>query len=161
MMVYFTVPGDPRGKERPRFSRYNGRVYTPDRTIAYQQFVMEQYRTMAHGLRFEDDEELVVYIAANFKIPQRVPKRKLEQYMDGTIRPKRVPDCDNIAKIILDSLQPDKKHPEPAAFNDDKQVVKLVVEKFYAPEPFVAVFIASRADYEAYGFPEDSNGRMD
>ena len=161
MMVYFVVPGDPKGKDRPRFSRYSGTVYTPEPTHAYQELVREQYKTMAHGLHFDDDEELVVYIAANFKIPKSASKLKVQKMLNGEIRPKKVPDTDNIAKIILDALQPDKRHPDPIAFKDDKQVVKLVVEKYYAPEPFVAVLVSSKADYEAYGFPEDSNGRMD
>ena len=161
MMVYFVVPGDPKGKDRPRFSRYSGTVYTPEPTHAYQELVREQYETMAHGLHFDDDEELVVYIAANFKIPKKVPKLKLAKMLDGEIRPKRVPDCDNVAKIILDALQPDKRHPDPIAFKDDKQVVKLVVEKYYAPTPFVAVYIASRTDYEAYGLGEVQDGGMD
>lgn len=159
MMVYFVVPGDPKGKDRPRFSRYSGTVYTPEKTHAYQRLVREQYETMAHGFRFDDDEELVVYISVNYKIPARTPKAKLQRMLDGEIRPKRVPDCDNVAKIILDALQPDKRHPDPIAFKDDKQVVKLVVEKYYAPTPFVSVYIASRADYEAYGLGEVQDGR--
>ena len=155
MMVYFVVPGDPRGKERPRVSGFrtgHAFIYTPDQTIQYQKLVREQYETMAHGFRFEDDDELVVYISANFKVPKSVSNLKAQKMLDGKIKPKKKPDCDNIAKIVLDALN-------GCAYKDDSRVIKLVVEKFYANDPFVAVFVASKADYEAYGFPEDSNGR--
>ena len=40
------------------------------------------------------------------------------------IRPTKKPDNDNIAKIILDALN-------GVAYQDDKQVVSLQVEKYY------------------------------
>ena len=44
------------------------------------------------------------------------------------------PDTDNIAKSILDSLN-------GIAYLDDKQVIKLVVEKYYAEVPSVSIEI--------------------
>ncbi len=41
-------------------------------------------------------------------------------------------DCDNIAKIILDSLN-------KIAYDDDKQVAELEVKKFYSSNPRVEV----------------------
>ena len=41
-------------------------------------------------------------------------------------------DCDNLAKIILDSLN-------GIAYEDDKQVVRLYVEKIYGEHPRVEV----------------------
>ena len=54
--------------------------------------------------------------------------------LDCEIFPTVKPDTDNIAKSILDSLN-------KIAYLDDKQVVKLEVEKYYSQMPSVAVMI--------------------
>ena len=48
------------------------------------------------------------------------------------IRPTVKPDCDNLAKSILDSLN-------GLAYHDDKQVVELVVKKYYAENAEVKI----------------------
>lgn len=50
------------------------------------------------------------------------------------IFPTVKPDTDNIAKSILDSLN-------GIAYLDDKQFVKLEVEKYYAQAPSVEIII--------------------
>ena len=54
--------------------------------------------------------------------------------LNNEIFPTVKPDTDNIAKSILDSLN-------KIAYLDDKQVVKLEVEKYYATSANVAVII--------------------
>lgn len=54
----------------------------------------------------------------------------LEQEISPTVKP----DTDNIAKSILDSLN-------GIAYLDDKQVIRLTVEKWYAEVPSVSVEI--------------------
>ena len=41
MEIKFTVPGPPKGKQRPRICRVNGRsvAYTPKQTIEYEKLV--------------------------------------------------------------------------------------------------------------------------
>jgi len=55
--------------------------------------------------------------------------------LEDEIYPTIKPDTDNIAKIILDSLN-------GIAYKDDKQVIRLSVEKRYAEEPSVSVWIS-------------------
>ena len=50
------------------------------------------------------------------------------------IRPAKKPDCDNIAKIILDSLN-------GIAYADDKQIISLSVEKYYGDTPKVCLIL--------------------
>ena len=52
--------------------------------------------------------------------------------MSGQIRPTQKPDADNIAKSVLDALN-------GLAYADDKQIVTLVVDKYYDEEPCVHV----------------------
>ena len=55
--------------------------------------------------------------------------------LNNEIYPTIKPDTDNIAKSILDSLN-------GIAYKDDKQVVKLNVDKRYNEEPSVRVWIS-------------------
>ena len=52
--------------------------------------------------------------------------------LNNEINVTKKPDCDNIAKIILDSLN-------KIAYHDDSQVVDLHVNKRYAEMPYVYV----------------------
>ena len=54
--------------------------------------------------------------------------------LKGDLRPIKKPDCDNIAKIILDALN-------GIAFHDDSQIVTLEVFKYYSERPKVYVDI--------------------
>jgi len=54
--------------------------------------------------------------------------------LDNKVFPTIKPDTDNIAKSILDSLN-------GIAYKDDKQVVRLKVDKYYAEIPSVSVEI--------------------
>jgi len=50
----------------------------------------------------------------------------------GFARPKKKPDCDNIAKIICDALN-------GIVYHDDSQVVDLEIRKYYSDEPKVKI----------------------
>lgn len=130
----FTVYGEPVAKGRPRFSTRGGivRSYTPNKTASYENLVKLSFDT------YEDKEmlqgELSVKITAYFSIPQSTSKKKRHEMLVGRINPSKKPDCDNVAKTILDALN-------GRAFEDDKQVVMLHVEKHYSEEPRVEIEI--------------------
>jgi Holliday junction resolvase RusA-like endonuclease len=76
-----------------------------------------------------------VVINAYYSIPKSTSKKDRELIKQGLKKPTKKPDIDNIAKIILDSLN-------GIAYKDDTQVVSLTVHKiYYGNEPFVDVFI--------------------
>ena len=54
--------------------------------------------------------------------------------LNGRILPTKRPDADNVAKIVLDGLN-------KVAWEDDTQVVEMMVIKRYAEEPLVAVIV--------------------
>ena len=45
MEIKLTIPGPPKGKQRPRICRVNGRsmAYTPKETIEYERLVRASY----------------------------------------------------------------------------------------------------------------------
>ena len=128
--VVFIVKGDPKGKSRPRFTR-SGRVYTPAETEHYEQLVAWSYSNSAKGYKFTSP--VMVTIKAYHKPPKK-SKKVVKDMLNGHILPTKKPDADNIAKIILDGLN-------HIAWDDDTQVVDLMVVKRYDIEPWVAVVI--------------------
>ena len=139
-MVKFIVPGEPKGKGRPRVSvrkAGNGegtfaRAYTPKDTAIYENLVKMEYENQCKSYRFPDDVMLDIRIFAYYGIPKSTSKRMRERMLAGEVRPTKKPDFDNIAKIICDSLN-------DIAYKDDKQIVDGMLRKFYSDRPRVEV----------------------
>jgi Holliday junction resolvase RusA-like endonuclease len=130
MKLQFTIPGEPKSKQRPRVTKA-GITYTPKETVQYENWVKQCY-IMEH---FNEQLEgsLKATVTAYFTAPKSKPKKIKEQMLAGKIRPTRL-DCDNIAKAVLDALN-------KLAYNDDGQVAELTVKKFYAEQPRVEVVL--------------------
>ena len=69
MKVKFTILGEPAGKGRPRFTR-EGRTYTPEKTVSYENLVKLEYEQQCANHRFPDDAQLDVRIIAFYHIPK-------------------------------------------------------------------------------------------
>lgn len=131
MKINFIIQGKVQAKQRPRF---NGKfAYTPRETVAYENWVKTCYLEKYKGQR-PLEKPLKVRIIAYYDIPKSTSKKKQKQMLDNEIFPTIKPDTDNIAKSILDSLN-------GIAYLDDKQVVKLEVEKYYSISANVTVMI--------------------
>jgi Holliday junction resolvase RusA-like endonuclease len=134
LAIYFVVQGQPHGKGRPRASTRGGfvRLYTDLVTRNYEELVAKQSKA-AMG----DSELLVTPVAvrinAYFYVPISWSKKKRKQALEGEIVPGK-PDLDNIAKSILDGIQ-------NTVISDDRNVIKLTVEKRYAFQPRVEVHV--------------------
>lgn len=126
-MVIITIPGEPKAKSRPRFGK--GFTYTPKDTVTYENWVrtcfMNQEGKILEG-------ELKAEIICYYSIPKSASKKKATEMKEGNIRPIKKPDLDNIAKIILDSLN-------GMAYKDDSQIVQLHIEKYYGEQPLVRI----------------------
>lgn len=137
--IHFTVPGKPRGKQRPRVTR-NG-SFTPKETRKYEAAVMLAFNTARceaekdNKLHFDLTKitRVSVYFVAWFPVPVSWSKaKKMSAY--GQPHTSK-PDLDNIAKIILDALN-------GVAFPDDAMVTYTSAKKCYCNEgesPRVAV----------------------
>ena len=129
--VVFIVKGEPKGKGRPRFTK-TGRVYTPSETERYEKLVAWSYSTSAKGYKFSSPVR--VTIKAYHQPPKGKSKKVVGDMLNGRILPTKKPDADNVAKIVLDGLN-------HIAWDDDTQVVDMMVTKRYSEEPMVAVII--------------------
>ena len=133
--ITFVVNGSPIGKQRARTyttNRGKVRTVTPDKTRNYENRVAWEYKKQCPNVYFTG--ELEVVINAYFAIPKSWSKRKKQEAADGLIRPNVTPDCDNIAKSVLDSLN-------KVCYADDKAIQDLHIHKYYSNEPRVEVTI--------------------
>lgn len=133
MIINFTIPGQVKSKARPRMSTRTGRAYTPKDTVMYENWVRQCYIDQAGRNMLEGT--LVADITAYYQVPKTSATKALKM-VSGEIRPVVKPDLDNVAKIVLDSLN-------GIAYADDKQIVELRVKKVYGSEPKVEVVISS------------------
>ena len=130
--LQFKVPGEPRGKGRPRFTR-TGRAYTDEKTAAYENLVRlafdQKYQT------WEPTKNPVkVDIIARCAPPKSWSERKKGRAYKDEIRKVTKPDCDNITKAVLDGLN-------GTAWEDDSQVIDIRCRKHYWPVPELIVDI--------------------
>lgn len=147
-IVQLTILGEPMGKQRPRYSSYNGyvRTYTPQNTINYESLVAHEYNEKYGRLMFDRDTPITAYIYAYFPLAKNdFGKKGLNK--SGREKISKVycmkhVDIDNIIKIILDSLN-------SICFVDDKQVVSVVATKQWTLEtPRVEIILESAEKYE-------------
>lgn len=127
-MIKFTIQGEPKAKARPRVGRFG--TYTPQQTVQYENWVKECYLLQCKNTHLEG--QLCARIIAYFGIPKSTNKKNRTAMLRGDICCTKRPDVDNIAKIVLDSLN-------GLAYDDDSQVVELNIRKMYAEEPRVEV----------------------
>lgn len=130
----FIVESDIKSKARPRATVMNGHaiIYTPKDTLYYENYVKACYKEQAHGKYFADrplEVTIEFYFTPNQEIAKLCDDLNNKQV---DIKPSKVycqnhKDLDNLAKVILDGLN-------GVAFQDDKNITKLNLEKKYSDE---------------------------
>jgi Holliday junction resolvase RusA-like endonuclease len=129
LQVSFAVPGAPRGKGRPRFTR-KGFAYTDQATRIYERAVATLAEAVMAG-RDPSEAPCSVRISVIHGIPKSWPAKRRDAALAGALLPGK-PDMDNVAKGVLDAMN-------GVIYDDDKQVIRLVVEKKYGVFPRVEV----------------------
>ena len=128
-VLYFIVPGKPKGKQRPHFtSRGKKRAYTPSQTVSYEKEIgwLAKQAIAKHG-EWILDGAFSVEISACFSIPQSWPKWQQEAAAEGEYPHTTRPDCDNIEKVVCDALN-------KVVWADDSKLHHTAVHKFYTTE---------------------------
>lgn len=128
--IDFTVPIQPIGKGRPRFSTISGHpvAYTPARTKeAEKVFRLYARRAMGNQYPFDRKIPLRVSVKAFFEVPKSYSKERRERCLSGQEFPTKKPDADNIEKFVLDGMN-------ETIFWDDVQVIDLHITKAYTPD---------------------------
>lgn len=131
MNVRLVIPGEPKGKGRPRFSTAGKypKAYTPKETANYENLVKVLY--LEGGFpKFEGAVRLE--ITAYFQVPSSVSKKRRAAMLIGEEKCMKRPDVDNIGKCVADGLN-------GVAYEDDKQITELEVKKIYGATAQVVV----------------------
>jgi len=132
--VTFKVDGNPQGKGRPRFARMGGfvKTYTDAKTKSYEEHIAFcAKRAMGASEPLKTPVDAFIYIS--MPVPTSYSKKRKEACLNGSEKPTKKPDIDNVSKGILDSLN-------KIVYDDDTQVVNLHCTKVYG-EPCVEVLI--------------------
>lgn len=148
--IKLIIDGEPMGKQRPKFTSAGKfvRTYTPKETVNYESKVVYEYKKFLEQQElpketvfFGRGDEIWATIIAYYPITKdhyRYHKKtgttdlnkEGQEMLNGIINPTKKPDCDNIAKVVLDALN-------GIAFPDDSQITCLLVVKRYAEKPRV------------------------
>ena len=131
----FTVPGEARGKGRPRATARKGFVslYTDAATVKYEKSVLTHALAALDGRR-PFDIALSMIVVVRVEPPASASKRLTAEMLSGQVFPAKRPDLDNIIKAVSDALN-------GHIYTDDALIVHLVSRKIYAAKPGVDVCI--------------------
>ncbi|MBR2679895.1 MAG: RusA family crossover junction endodeoxyribonuclease, partial [Exiguobacterium sp.] len=138
--IYFSFPIEPAGKERPRVIQRNGRsmAYTPLKTrqleATIRDFALAEMLKQRFG-KIEAPTPVKAAIVAVFHVPDSYPKKRKAACLAGLEAPTKKPDTDNIAKLVLDSLN-------GLAYDDDAQIIELSVTKVYGEQAKVNLMLS-------------------
>lgn len=140
-LVSILLPGDPRGKGRPRFRIIHPKggaapfasVYTDAETAAYEQ-ALAWAASAAWRSRPPLETALTVFAEAFMPIPASWSKRKQAAAVSGELMPTGKPDGDNIQKCVGDALN-------KIVWLDDSQIVMWQCLKVYSDFPRLRVSV--------------------
>lgn len=139
MRYRFEIHEKAIGKERPRYSAKTHRMYTPTRTSTFEEKVKVAFLSKYNIQTELSEKPFRAVINVCYKPSKSLSKKKQQDllYRECTKRP----DCDNIAKAILDALN-------GLAYKDDKQITYLSIEKLYGEENKIEVDLEEICEYQ-------------
>ena len=134
-MVIITIPGEMRGKGRPRFGTAGGqpRAFTDARTRSAEAWVRARAADAWTGAPLGGPVSLRMEIGV--PVPASWSKRRRADALAGAIWPTGKPDLDNVLKLVGDALN-------GIVWQDDKQVVRAEVVRRYVLVPQTVLTVA-------------------
>lgn len=130
--VVIRLPGVPRGKGRPRFSRVSGRAYTDAQTESYEG-ALRLAASQAMSGEPPLSGPLALIMTAVFPVPVSWSRVRRRNALSGKTRPTGKPDCDNLLKTV-DALN-------QIVWKDDAQIVSALIMKEYGETPGVTITV--------------------
>lgn len=133
----FSIPGVPQSKRKMSISR-SGIMFTPKK-VKDAEFDFISLARQYLPEKINSEHPVSIRVTFYFPIPTSYPKWKKE-IMKGECWPHTtVPDCDNILKLVMDSMT------KLGFWKDDRYVFAPDASKFYSENP--------RTDVEVTYYP--------
>lgn len=134
MRYEFTLDLVPVPKGRPRFRRFGNLIttYTPAATKKAEKAISDQIK----ALYSEPPIEVGCYLDLefHFSVPKSYTRKKREMLAADGWKHTIKPDCDNLAKTVLDALN-------GVLYKDDDLIHTLNIKKRYSDKDFIVVKI--------------------
>lgn len=133
--ISFTVPGEPKGKGRPRVGMRGKKpiMFTPPETVEYQEKIaFAAFAASNEGKLFVGPVRLELRIF--HPIRESWPKKKQEAARSGQMVPTMKPDADNVLKAVCDALN-------GVLWVDDVQVVNVGMSKRFSDTPRLEISV--------------------
>lgn len=130
-IIVLPIKAVPKG--RPRFTKF-GHCYTPKKTLEAEEEI--KFRILSwikkNNFKIIEDKPIAIEVQFGFSVPKSYSKIKKEQLLN---KPHIVkPDCDNILKLVLDSMN-------GLIFKDDCLVFAVKASKIYSEEDYIKIII--------------------
>ncbi len=141
--VFICVPGKPVPKGRPRAARIGGfiRMYTPKKTVAYENSCAHEARIAMQGRELLSGP-LELKLQIFMPIPVSYSKAKREAARIGKLVPTKKPDSSNILKAVEDAFN-------EIVWRDDAQIVDHHITKRFGEEPCVIAIVTRIVDLQS------------
>ena len=136
-VIAFEIPGEPRGKGRPRFNKRSGHAYTDDLTRDYESTVAKLAGLAMRGVA-PLAGALSLSIVASHSIPVSYSAKRRAAILAGEECHFGTFDADNIAKAVADGMN-------GIVYEDDKKIMCLHIRKRPAIVPGVRVEVMELA----------------
>lgn len=140
MTITITLPGQPKGKGRPRFrvvksktGKVFGSAFTDAQTRSYETLLREAAEAVMGEAPLLEGA-LQIDVEARFDVPQSWSRKKREAALRGEVMPTGRPDLDNLVKV-LDALN-------SVVWRDDSQIVIANIAKLYADRPALVIKVS-------------------
>jgi Holliday junction resolvase RusA-like endonuclease len=131
-VIVIEMPGMPRAKDRPRFTK-TGRVYSTSKTEGYEKAIgMIANLAMRGKSPFEC--AVAARVIANIAIPDGWTMIQRRRAIEGVEMPISTPDLDNYLKAAFDALN-------GIVYRDDAQIVEISARKQYADKASIRIEI--------------------
>ena len=142
--VMFTVPGLPKGKERPRARIVTPKgkkpfatMYTPTGTKKYEAEVKDAAQKAMQHEPFQGPVSVTILIF--LPLAKTMTKKRRARIENGLEACTKKPDTSNVAKAVEDAMN-------DVVYKDDNQIIYSTVKKDWSHEPRVSVLVTEMVE---------------
>lgn len=141
MRLKLIVPGEPVPQGRPRFNRYTGKAYDPEKSRKYKALVKRMAKKVAPQTPVTCPVGMTILIFRS--IPKSFTKKQHAAIENDKLRPITKPDVSNVVKGIEDALN-------GVWYADDSQIIFSFSAKQYSSEPRVEIRMETWEENKKY-----------